>query len=166
MAKRTSTVLQNLEAATDALRELGIVEREIERISLEVADKVAALNKQAEEELFPLQDRQKGLQKRIRAFATKHKKTLTEKGKTVFVSSGEFGWRLSPEKVVTKFSLERVLRALKRLGLRQYIRVKEELDKEAILRDRPKIPGVRIEQDEKFFIKPCEQTEEGERVTL
>ena len=55
--------------------------------------------------------------------------------------------------------IDKVIEALKDMGLKRFIRFKEEIDKEAILGDPDAvkyIKGIKIEQREDFVIVPFE----------
>ncbi len=66
------------------------------------------------------------------------------------------GWRWTPPKVHTgKGSDAKALATMKKdPALEQYVRAEESLDKEALLRDRPAITGIKYTQTENFFIEP------------
>jgi len=72
--------------------------------------------------------------------------------------TGFFGWRSTPPAVSLK-NIKAVLKKLKELGLKRFIRIKEEPDKEAMLKEpevAKSVKGVSITQYEEFFIKPLE----------
>jgi phage host-nuclease inhibitor protein Gam len=54
-----------------------------------------------------------------------------------------------------------IIATLKKKGLTNYIRVTEELDREALLRDRPTVPHVSYVNRDEFFAKPKLSKEEG-----
>ena len=71
--------------------------------------------------------------------------------------TGIFGWRMTPP-AVSLHNVKSVLEVLKRLNLKRFIRVKEEINKEAILKEpniAKKVKGIFIRQDEEFFVKPA-----------
>ncbi len=85
---------------------------------------------------------------------------MTEQGKkkTVELPTGIFGWRTTPPSVSLK-NVKKVMEELKKLGLTQFIRIKEEINKEAILREpdvAKHVKGILITQHEEFVVKPVE----------
>ena len=68
------------------------------------------------------------------------------------------GWRTSPPAVQIK-DVEDVIKRIKKLGLVDFIRTKETIDKPAMLKNPEKaksVQGVSITQNEEFFVKPAE----------
>lgn len=102
-------------------------------------------------------------------FATTHRESLFGKFKSASSSLGLFGFRTGNPKLVLlnrKWKWSDVLEALKSLGKTELIRTKEEPDKDAIkkLEDSELAAiGLRIDQDETFFIEP--KREDPERIT-
>lgn len=84
--------------------------------------------------------------------------------KSLDMTHGKIGFRLgNPQlKTLSKWTWDRVLEALRSAGLTPFIRTKEEVNKQALL-DRAQDPtetfplagfGLRIAQDEPFFVDP------------
>jgi len=102
-------------------------------------------------------------------FATVHRETLFGKLKSAASSLATFGFRTGNPKLVLlsrKWKWDDVLTALKLKGRNELIRTKEEADKEALkkLNDEELASfGLRIDQDETFFIEP--KRDEPERIT-
>lgn len=92
------------------------------------------------------------------AFAENNRNILTDgrKRQTVEMSTGSFGWRMTPRSVSIQGE-EEVIETLEQFGLEDFIRIKKEIDKQAILKN-PKaaagIKGITIGQREEFFVKP------------
>lgn len=83
--------------------------------------------------------------------------------KSLDLVNAVIGWRTGQPtlKTLSGWTWDRVLEKLKALNLTPYIRTKEEVNKQAILADResfepegPRAIGVRIVQDESFFVDP------------
>jgi phage host-nuclease inhibitor protein Gam len=80
--------------------------------------------------------------------------------KTVKFATGEVAWRLDPPSVSVPKKPEKlkaIVKALLKKKLRRFVRVKFELDKEAILKEPEKIAGVEgltINQAETISLKP------------
>lgn len=89
-------------------------------------------------------------------FAQPRKAELTKDVRTQKTFAGTFGWRWTTPYVDLKEgkSDQDIIAALKRDGLTQYIRTTFELDREAMLRDRPKVAGITYSQRDEFFAKP------------
>jgi phage host-nuclease inhibitor protein Gam len=102
-------------------------------------------------------------------YATTHRESLFGKLKSAASSLGMFGFRTGNPKLVLlnrKWKWNDVLEALKSLGKTDLIRVKEEPDKDALKKlDDAELAaiGLRIDQDEAFFIEP--KREDPERIT-
>lgn len=102
-------------------------------------------------------------------YATTHKDSLFGKFKSAASNLGLFGFRTGNPKLVLlnrKWKWTDVINALKGIGRTDLIRTKEEPDKDAIkkLTDAELASiGLRIEQDEPFFIEP--KREDPERIT-
>lgn len=89
-----------------------------------------------------------------------------EKKKSIEWPAGRFGFRTGNPQVVLlnrKWNLKTVLAAIK-TSLPNFVRTKEEVDKDAILADYAKDPalqptlaavGLKVTQDESFFIEPA-----------
>lgn len=90
--------------------------------------------------------------------------------KSVALTHGTIGWRIGNPtlKTITGFTWDRVLEKIQGLPLfRRFIRTKEEVDKAAIIAERDSLApddlramGVRVMQEEAFFVDPkMEETE-------
>ena len=93
-------------------------------------------------------------------FAQAHRDELTEGGrkKTISLPTGDILWRLTPPAVSLK-NVKRIIELCKSCRLKRFIRTKEEVDKEAMLKEPEKakeIKGVTISQKEEFVVKPSE----------
>jgi phage host-nuclease inhibitor protein Gam len=120
---------------------------EIERLGTEISAKVVLCEK----------------------FATVHRETLFGKLKSAASSLATFGFRTGNPKLVLlsrKWKWDDVLTALKLKNRNELIRTKQEADKDALKR----LPeeelagfGLRIDQDEAFFIEP--KRDDPERIT-
>jgi phage host-nuclease inhibitor protein Gam len=155
-------VPQDREQVVGAIAEIGRRQRERERIQAKMNDHLAAIKEEYEEEARPHNEKILKLSEGVKAWCEAHREELCQGGKikTANLSSGEISWRLRPKKVVVK-SAEKILEALKSLGLDRFIRVKEELNKDAILAEPEAVEhvkGISISQGEDFVIKPFETT--------
>lgn len=88
-------------------------------------------------------------------------KELTQEGRRKIYNAvaGPFGSRIAPRKVNIR-NKEKVIKNLKARNLEKFIRLLEEIDKEAILAADPDlfsdVSGIKITQDEIFIVTPAE----------
>jgi phage host-nuclease inhibitor protein Gam len=148
------------ETAIELIAEIGRRQREQERLQADMNDELAQIKEKYERLSDPHNQAIKEAALRVHLYCETHKKDLTSDGKTKTVSlmSGEVKWRLAPKKVNVR-GTELVIKTFKKLGLEQFIRVTEEINKEAILADPKAIAGVKginITQKEDFCIMPFE----------
>lgn len=164
--KKTQTIVPNLLAQADLLvGEIGKSQDSINTIQAGLAKKIAALREEAEKSLAPLVSERDSQINALFAFANAKKDSLTEKAKTVNLSSGSFGWRLTPPRVEAAESDEEIIARLKRTGNKQYIRIIEELDRQALLVERPKIRGISYLQNDEFFVVPKQKSRKAKTFT-
>ena len=171
---RTKTLHPNLPvpqddaAAREAIRELGQRQREVVRIQARMNDRIAAEKDRAAEAAAPHQTRITALTEGLRVWAEANRERLTGgRGKTVRLATGVISWRFRPAKVTLR-AIDQVIEAIKIAGLgRHFLRVKEEVNKEALLADRETaagLPGVSIGSDgEDFIVEPDEDLVEEAR---
>lgn len=146
-----------LKEAEIFLAELGKAQRERDKFRLALNDKIAELKQKYEEAAAPAAQRIAELVDGLYVFAEKHKADILPTGKTVALETGHIGWRTTPPKVSLR-NQHAVLERIKAMGLNQFLRIKEEINKEAMLQE-PEIavgiPGVSITQTEQFWVKPA-----------
>lgn len=77
------------------------------------------------------------LQSGIQTWCEAHRDELTGNGKVKFanLTTGEVQWRNRPPSVSIR-GADNVIELLRRLGLERFIRVKEEINKDAILNEK------------------------------
>ena len=147
------------EAAEGVLKTIGELQREITRRETALNDEIAALKARYQQEVTPLNEQIEAEFQGLHAWAEASKADLlTGRAKSLKMATGELGWRTNPPKVVVR-GPEAVVENLKRLGLTEFVRVREEPNKEAILNDPERVAGVKgitITQVEEFFVKPYE----------
>ena len=166
MAKRATRVksevqeiaLQTQDEVALAIKQIGDLEREQVRLTTQQADEKAAVDEKYTAQLTALKEQVKAVQ----AFCETRRLELTNGGKqkTAYFTTGEVQWRAKPPKVGIS-SMAKVIENIKNLGLFQFLRVKEEVNKEALLADpnnAKAIAGVSIrENEEEFVIKPNDE---------
>jgi len=110
------------------LKEIGLLEKELEGIDTEAHKEIAEIKAAAAKRGETIRKRIVDASARIGAYAEYNRDELFKDKKTVQLSFGSFGYRKSTSISVKKTTLE----LLKKLKLDKYIRVKEEPDKEAM----------------------------------
>jgi phage host-nuclease inhibitor protein Gam len=120
--------IDNLEDANLVLKEIGLLERELEAIDAEAHKKLSEIKGEAVKEGEPVRKRLANLSALLGAFAEYNKDDLFKDKKTVELTFGIFGYRKSTSITVRKTTVE----LLRKLNLVQYIRIKEEPDREAM----------------------------------
>lgn len=146
-------------AVADAVKFLagiGALQARINAAKKKAKEEHDAIKVRLDAELAPLTSERNTLFNALFAFAQPLKEALTREAKSIKLPSGVFGWRWTPPAVqLTGFASDGVLIAhLERRGLHAYVRVVKEVDREALLRDKPAIRGVEYISREEFFAKP------------
>ena len=166
MAKKTRIkksvipVPKDLDEAINFLSIIAEEQRKIDAKKMEMNSGIDRLKEQAIAEIKPREEKIEQLFDGLFSFAEANRDKLTEDGKkkTVAVPTGSFGWRMTPPSVSIS-KAEEVVKRLKSLKLERFIRIKEEVDKEAMLKEQEMaktVSGVTISQHEEFFAKPAE----------
>lgn len=138
---------------------IGAAMRERQVIQAALDEQVAAAKAAAEAEARPHADTVKQLTRAVQLWAEANRAALTDDGKskTVALATGRILWRARPPSVRI-VSVAAVMLALKTLALGRFIRVKEEIDKQAMLAEQDvaaTVPGVSIASgEEDFAIEP------------
>lgn len=151
-------VPQSKDETVAAIAEIGRRERERDRIQAAMNDELATIRERWEREAAPHNEAVRGLSKGVQLWCEAHRDELTEGGKvkTASLASGEVSWRLRPPSVGVR-GPEAVIASLKMLGLGRFVRIKEEVNREAILAE-PKtvesVKGISLIQIEDFIISP------------
>lgn len=153
-------VPQTRDQVIEAIAEIGRRQRERERIQAAMNDDIAAIKQRHEQEAAPHAEAIRALSEGVKIYCEAHRDALTQAGKvkTANLASGEVRWRLRPPSVAVR-SLDTVLQALRDLKLARFIRVKEEINKEAILAEPEAVQhvkGITVTQREDFVIVPFE----------
>jgi phage host-nuclease inhibitor protein Gam len=120
--------IESLEDANLTLKEIGLLERELETIDGDAHRQIAEIKTAAVKAGEPVRKRIADLSALLGAYAEYNRAELFRDKKTVQVFFGVFGYRKSTAISVKKTTLE----LLKKLGKIIFIRTKEEVDKEAM----------------------------------
>ena len=126
--KPNTKKIESLEGANLTLKEIGLLERNLESIDGDARKQIAEIKTAAVKAGEPIRKRIADLSALPGAYAEYNRAELFKDKKTVQVSFGIFGFRKSTSISVKKTTLE----LLKKLGKTAFIRIKEEVDKEAM----------------------------------
>ena len=155
--KPQAVVIADLEQARAALAEIANLARRLDTIDMAMNSAIDAAKEGAAAEGKPLAERRKALEAALATFGTMRKAELFKDRKSLDLGFGVIGFRMSTcVKTLPKTTWGMVLDALKRFGLIEAIRVKEEPNKE-MLKDWPDerlaTVGARREVADVFFVE-------------
>jgi phage host-nuclease inhibitor protein Gam len=120
--------IMSVDDANLVLKEIGLLEHELEKIDGAANKEIAAVKEKSAKQGEAIRGRIVTLSTLLNAYADYNRTELFRDKKTLELSFGSFGYRQSTAISVRKTTLE----LLRKLGLNEYIRVKEEPDKEAM----------------------------------
>lgn len=152
-------VPQNQRDAADQIGRIGDLRRDIDRREADMNDALAKIKAEVEETIAPVRDELVGLEEGVKTWCEANRALITANGKTktVDLGTGTVKWRQRPPKVTIR-GIKDVLERLKTAGLSQFVRTKEDVDKEAMLKEPAlagAIQGIAISSDgEDFVIEP------------
>lgn len=144
------------------IKDLGGLQRDLIRIETKMNDEIATITGHYQPSIDELKARIAAKQTGIQTYAEANREALAEGGKTKTANliTGLIQWRARPPSVTIR-GADAVMDLLKRLGLDRFIRVKEEINKEAILNEQDAVkgvPGIVINSGvEDFVVSPFEQ---------
>ena len=173
--------LQSRDEAAARIRQIGDLQREMQRSQTIMNDKIAEITEAHQPGIAEKETQIKTLFAQVQAWCETNRADLTDdyKIKSANLITGEIGWRADPPSIAAR-DLEGLLPQLDSLGLDTYIRSTRGLNKEAILMDRALLAGKEDGEEktaamerlaklagvsgitiragvEKFFITPFEQ---------
>lgn len=151
---------QTREQVAAAIAEIGTLNRDLARTQADMNDTLARVKEEFETIAEPRRQRISALTQGVQVWCEANRDTLTNGGKvkSAQLTTGEIGWRTRPPSVRVT-GAEAVLDLLRRLGLKRFIREKEEVNKEAILNEPEAVAhvaGISISQGEDFIVTPFE----------
>ena len=154
---------QNRDEAAKAIADYARTIRERDARMATLNDEVTAATERHQPEIDRLNESIDLRLRTIQVYAEAHRDELTNGNRVKFANlvTGQVEWRKAPDSVTSPRceGLAPVLALLKERQLDRFIRVKEEINKEAILLDRQAIciPGLRINiGKEEFSVTPFE----------
>ncbi len=142
------------------LARIGQIQRTCQKAQAEFDEQVAAAKQVMEASLAPQIAEADRLTRGLQLWAEANRDRLTDGGKrkTVAMPAGEIGWRQRPPSVRLSGGVAAIVATLTELGLTRFLRVKTEVDKEAMLREPDavaQVPGVKIgSEGEDFVVTP------------
>lgn len=143
--------------AEHLLARIGELQREIGRIEADMNDRLAAVKAEHEEAAGPLNLEIETVFSALHAWAEANRDMLCPgRLKTAKLASGEISWRTTPPSVRIA-QPDVVMERLKGMGLHDFIRVREEVDKTRILAEPQRVDavkGISLVQREEFVAKP------------
>ncbi len=156
-----SLVIRDLDHADEVLQQLGEVGRGIKTIEIQMNAAIDAAREEAAKRSAPLIQVQKELEAAIAAYGTTHKEELFRQKRSIELTFGSIGFRLSTKLAPLKgLTWKQVFGRIKNLGFLQGIRVKEEIDKDNLQTwsdDRLTLVGIRKVQTDSFWIETKEE---------
>lgn len=128
-----AVVIESLDDADKVLREMAECARSVDKIKADMNEAIDLEKSLAAEQASPLLARHKELAESLAAYATYRKSDLFSKRKTLQRVFGRFGFRESTEiKPKAGSTWQKVLEALQAQKIYDGIRIKEEVNKEAL----------------------------------
>lgn len=148
------------DAVNAAIAEIGRLQRDRARIEADMNDRMAVVKADHDASAKPMGERISELAKGVQLWCEANRAQLTGEGKVKFhdFATGQVKWRMRPPSIAVR-GVDAVLSTLKKLGLERFVRTKQEIDKEALLREPDvarDIGGVSISQREDFVVVPHE----------
>lgn len=136
MTQQNTLAIATPDELKAAFAEWQEINRQMQQAENKQAGKLAALKAKHDSETAPLAERMAELETRIKAYAAAHQTELTGgKGKAAAIGTGFIKWRSGRDSVQISSDTETVIAELKRRRLSRLIRVKEEINKTAVLAD-------------------------------
>lgn len=164
--KKTNTAVPiSLVEANTLLCELGKTQDTMNAIERMLRADIVNLKKVAIEKLQPLITERDVAVNALFTFAQPRKTELTKDLRTVGVSSGTFGWRMTTPRVELAYSDEDAIVMLKGEGRSKFVRTKEEVDRVALLEKKPVVEGISYVQNDEFFVVPNQKIDKPKTLT-
>ena len=164
--KKTNTIVpDSIAQADELLGKLSSLQDSINEIEARLRREVAELKAKAKKDLEVLEGKRGVAINALFTFAHPRKAELTKKQRTVNLPCGVFGWRMTPPRVELECGIKDAIAVLKQTGNREFIRIKEEIDREALLEKKPVIEGISYEQNDEFFVVPNQKIDKPKTIT-
>jgi phage host-nuclease inhibitor protein Gam len=154
-------VPQNRESVVSMIARIGTHQRDRQRIKADMDDQITALRESYDTQLVVHSQAIQALTEGVHIWCEANREALTGGNKVKFANlmTGEVKWRLRPTSC-RAIKVKEAIEEIKLNGLAAtMLRLKEELNKEAILANPEAVAGFRwiaLEQGEDFVIVPFE----------
>lgn len=130
---KLAVAVATLANAQAALEEIASLQRQVKALEVEVNEEIARLKARAEEQSRPWRERIEALERGLKAWAEGQKENLFAERRSVELTHGRVGFRRSTVLRTRRGTTwADVLGRLKELGRTDGIRVREDVDKEAV----------------------------------
>lgn len=144
--------------ATNWISRFRDAKRAIEQKTLVANRRIARIQADLALETASFQGELEELGQGLHLYATAHRPVLTDGGRmqSAEFGTGRLGWKTGPPRTEIRQS-EKVVKFLEDHDFEDFLRIKKEINREAMLADPERaetVPGVTIVQDEFFYIKP------------
>lgn len=165
-SKPKTLVIADPKQAESAMMELAGLARSVKAVEIDAQETIDQIKLNAKNEMEPLLGRKKDLESALCTYATLNKCELFDKRRSRSTPFGDFGWRKATKLIpMAKLKLADVLERLRELNIREAIRIKESVDKTAMVDwTDSRLEGVgmrRVTKDE-FFIEIVEDNVAGD----
>ena len=155
-----ASIYNTKDEADKAIAQIAQLQRQRSTIAGVAETRISKITEAARVQIAPIDEEITQIVTQLSLYAEYNRRELTnnDKVKTVKFAHGVLQWRFTPIAVTIK-GADAVLQRLKVLGLTQFIRTKETVDKEAMGRERAiaeTIEGVTFGRHEEFVVIPNE----------
>ncbi len=163
-------IYNDKEEADRAIARIAQLQRDRTSILDVTRQQIDALTEDARVAVGPIDNEIKELVQNLSVYAEYNRAELTNDGRTKLVSlaHGSLQWRFTPFAVSIRGKTEVVIQRLKKLGLTQFIRTKETIDRQAMSKNRMQaeaVEGISFTRREEFVVTPNETNIETAPVT-
>lgn len=153
-------ILQNDNQMDDAIREWHELDSQVDAIAQAQQEKIDEVKAQFEAQAEPIIARKLRLEKDMEDYALYHKNTKFEKVRSVKLTYGKYGFRVSTQlKYLSGWTAKKVLAKLKELGRVEFIKTTESVKKAEIR--QANLPaqvmrgfGCYIDEKDEFYFEP------------
>lgn len=158
--KASASAPQDRETVDTFIYRIGELDRQLQKLDVGYKDAVAKVKLTFEEQAEPIEAMRDELAKGVATWCEANRRELTDNGKvkTADFKAGKVAWRLRPASVKLPKDQSGVISWLKENAFMRFVRVSEEVNKEALLAEADvakTVPGVRIgSEGENFVIEP------------
>jgi phage host-nuclease inhibitor protein Gam len=163
--KSQTSVPVSLFQADALLAKLGQTQDAINEVEKDLAKKIAEIKAKAAKKLRPLTVERSNQINALFTFANPRKAELTREVRSTVLGNGTFGWRWTTPRVELAKSDAETIDFLKYIKEVSFIRVVEEVDRQALLAERPVIAGISYVQDDEFFVVPKQKAKKAKTFT-